>query len=44
MFLKESSDRKFPVEAFDLFSKLMEVDHRQRITAAQALNHPFLKL
>ncbi|XP_033223311.1 cell division cycle 7-related protein kinase-like isoform X2 [Belonocnema kinseyi] len=41
---EESLDRKFPAEAFDLLSKLMEVDHRLRITAAQALNHPFLKL
>ena len=44
MLLKESLDESFPAEAFDLLMKLMEVDHRARITASQALNHPFLKL
>ncbi|XP_051161595.1 cell division cycle 7-related protein kinase-like [Leptopilina boulardi] len=40
---EESSEKYFPLEAFDLLSKLMEVDHRLRITATEALKHPFLK-
>ena len=31
-------------EALDLLEKLLIVDHRERITAAEALNHSFFKL
>ncbi|XP_011307008.1 cell division cycle 7-related protein kinase [Fopius arisanus] len=34
----------FPPEAFDLLLKLLDVDYKSRITADDALNHPFLKL
>ena len=32
-----------PPEAIDLLNKMMEIDHRDRITAKDALKHPFFK-
>lgn len=33
----------FPESAYDLMSKLLTIDPRNRISAADALDHPFLK-
>lgn len=30
-------------DAIDLLYKMLEVDHSERITARDALNHPYLK-
>ena len=39
-----SSDTQFPKEAYHLLLRLLDLDHKTRFTADQALNHPFLKL
>lgn len=36
------SDDHFPESAYDLMSKLLTINPNQRITADEALNHPFL--
>lgn len=36
------SDDPFPESAYDLMSKLLTINPNQRITADEALNHPFL--
>lgn len=35
---------KFPDEAYDLLKKLLEINPKERITAADALNHPFFSM
>ncbi|KAG7212655.1 hypothetical protein KM043_012937 [Ampulex compressa] len=35
---------QYPKEAYDLLTKLLDLDSKTRITAEEALNHPFLKL
>lgn len=34
---------EYPLEAFNLLSKLLDPDYKSRITADQALQHPFFK-
>lgn len=41
---KVPSDNQFPKEAYNLLLKLLDLDYKTRLTADQALNHPFLKL
>ncbi|XP_043273302.1 cell division cycle 7-related protein kinase-like isoform X2 [Venturia canescens] len=41
---KEQLKHKYPPEAYCLLIRLLDIDHKTRITADQALNHPFLKL
>ncbi|XP_063988256.1 cell division cycle 7-related protein kinase-like [Diachasmimorpha longicaudata] len=36
-------EENYPPEAFDLLLKLLEVDYKTRITADDALQHPFLR-
>ncbi|XP_076754352.1 cell division cycle 7-related protein kinase [Xylocopa sonorina] len=38
------SDTQFPKEAYHLLLKLLDLDYKTRLTADQALNHPFLQL
>ncbi|XP_031845664.2 cell division cycle 7-related protein kinase [Nomia melanderi] len=44
MYEKVSSDVQFPKEAYHLLLRLMDLDYKTRLTADQALQHPFLKL
>lgn len=40
---ERSREEEFPDSAYDLLRQMMDVDADTRITAAQALQHPFLK-
>lgn len=42
--LKVSSGDQFPKEAYHLLLRLLDLDHKTRFTADEALSHPFLKL
>lgn len=44
LFEKVSSGDQFPKEAYHLLLSLLDLDHKTRFTADQALNHPFFKL
>lgn len=44
IFFQEELEQKYPPEAYCLLIRLLDIDHKTRITADQALNHPFLKL
>lgn len=37
-------EENYSTEAYDLLTRLLDVDFKNRITADEALNHPFLKL
>ncbi|XP_043501335.1 cell division cycle 7-related protein kinase-like isoform X1 [Polistes fuscatus] len=39
-----SSFEQYPKEAYQLLTSLLDVNHKTRITAEQALDHPFFKL
>ncbi|XP_050484944.1 cell division cycle 7-related protein kinase-like isoform X3 [Bombus huntii] len=41
---KVSLDTQFPKEAYHLLLRLLDLDYKTRLTADQALNHPFFKL
>ncbi|CAL7951600.1 unnamed protein product [Xylocopa violacea] len=41
---EKGSDTQFPKEAYHLLLKLLDLDYKTRLTADQALNHPFLQL
>jgi len=41
--IEEFSDAKIDPKALDLLSRLLDYDPRTRITAAEALAHPFLE-
>lgn len=40
-YVEKMQKEKYPQDAIDLLSKLMTVDHRKRVTAKEAMNHPF---
>ena len=40
-FINESNKRLCTKEALDILSKMLVVDHNERITAEEALKHPF---
>lgn len=40
---KASLDTQFPKEAYHLLLRLLDLDYKTRLTADQALQHPFLK-
>ena len=40
---EKEKDQLFPHSAYDLLQRMMDVDAVTRITAAEALQHPFLK-
>ena len=40
-FINESNQRLCTKEALDILSKMLVVDHNERITAEEALKHPF---
>ena len=40
---EREKEQVFPESAYDLLQRLMDVDAATRITAAEALQHPFLK-
>jgi casein kinase II subunit alpha len=42
-YIEKLEKGKCPDDAVDLIEKMMTVDHRKRITAADALNHPFFR-
>ncbi|XP_053980568.1 cell division cycle 7-related protein kinase-like isoform X1 [Hylaeus anthracinus] len=44
MYEKASTDVQFPKEAYHLLLRLLDLNHKTRLTAEQALDHPFLKL
>ncbi|XP_076249029.1 cell division cycle 7-related protein kinase [Calliopsis andreniformis] len=44
MYEKVLSDNQFPKEAYNLLLRLLDLDYKTRLTADQALNHPFFKL
>ncbi|KAK0086165.1 hypothetical protein PV325_003670 [Microctonus aethiopoides] len=41
-FRKSPTPENYPPEAYDLLGKLLDIDYTTRITADQALEHPFL--
>ncbi|XP_008547615.1 cell division cycle 7-related protein kinase [Microplitis demolitor] len=41
---KNTLAENYPPEAYDLLSRLLDVDYKTRITANDALEHPFLKV
>lgn len=43
-FINEKSKNLITIEALDLLYKMLEVDHSLRITAKDALEHPYLKI
>jgi len=43
-FISESNLFKCPPQAVDLLDNLLVYDHQKRLTAAEALEHPFFKL
>lgn len=42
IFSKSPTPENYPPEAYDLLGKLLDIDYTTRITADQALEHPFL--
>ena len=42
-FVNEGNERYMSEEAFDLLTKLLTLDHAERITARDALEHPYFK-
>jgi serine/threonine protein kinase len=42
MCVKVSLNIEYPKEAYHLLTKLLDLDYRMRITAEEALSHPFL--
>lgn len=42
--INDKSKNLITIEALDLLYKMLEVDHSLRITAKDALEHPYLKL
>jgi len=42
--LKENPDSMITPEAFDLLTKMLAVDHRERISASDAIKHPFFNI
>jgi len=41
--VEEREEVSFPESAYDLLERMMDIDAMTRITAAEALSHPFLK-
>ena len=42
-FINQTNEHLAAPEALDLLSKMLVVDHEERITCTQALKHPFLQ-
>lgn len=42
-FVNEQNRARISEEALDLLEKMLRVDHTKRITAKEALNHPYFQ-
>lgn len=43
-YKNNKNEHLYSEEAVDLISQMLQYDHTQRITAREALNHPFLQM